>query len=299
MSACDQDRAKQGYGRHVRSPERRAGDRDQAATIADLCDWRLVAIGNSKCRDSLFPGADCRLHRVAQTTTETDGDQEVVAVERTDSPVHIAGAANWRFRRHPQSGQAVGEMPAERGRKVDAHDEDPARAVDATRNAKNIFRVETGVQVVQVAHVHFHAVLDSIRQAPLLARGGLQNGVGGDPGYEVGPQICHKFRIFPVPERLDGADDGGCVDAIALRQFARGQKKGVVGVLQDGANQFLAAGIEARLYVAEACLQRGATRRVFGFAVDGVVVIRHLLQPATGMRGTKVQHVLHKCNIFH
>jgi hypothetical protein len=39
------------------------------------------------------------------------------------------------------------------------------------------------------------------------------------------PQVGGELREPLIPERLNGSDDGGGIDVVAAREFARGQKK--------------------------------------------------------------------------
>ena len=67
-------------------------------------------------------------------------------------------------------------------------------------------------------------------------------------------EVCREVREAFVAEVLDGADDGGGVDVVALRELARRQKVGLFVIVENRPDQF--ASIAAQLRVSEAHLER-------------------------------------------
>ncbi len=152
--------------------------------------------------------------------------------------------------------------------------------IDLMSDGNDVFSVEIGIKIMDIPHVHLNAVLNSIWKTPLFARSSFQNCVWSDPSQEMGPQVRRKFRELAVTERLDRPDNRGCVDFVAFGEFTRRQKKGIVGIFQDRADQLFAAGIQMCSRVLKARLERRAPRSTFAGTVLGLVH-RHSLSGDT------------------
>ena len=72
----------------------------------------------------------------------------------------------------------------------------------------------------QILRVPFQPAVDMIGDAPPLARRRLEHRVRRDLPDEMLAEFCREVGESFVAEVLDGADDGGGVDVVALREFA-------------------------------------------------------------------------------
>jgi len=117
----------------------------------------------------------------------------------------------------------------------------------------------------EIAQVEVQAVTNAIAEGALFLRSGFELGVRGDALDEVSPEIGGEVRKFFVAEGLDGANDGGGIDFVTLGQFAGGEEKGVLGIVEDQADEFGAAGTEVGFFAGEARFQGGLAGESGGF----------------------------------
>ncbi len=90
--------------------------------------------------------------------------------------------------------------------------------------------------------------------AALLLRRRLGHRVGRDLPDEVLAQIGREVGKALIAEGLDGADDGGGIDAVAPRQLARRQEIGFLRVVENRPHQL--AALAAQLGAREAHFER-------------------------------------------
>src|SRR5882762_9033892 len=217
MRASNQDGAEQRNGRDVGASERGTGDRGKARFVADTSDGSGFAIGDAEGADSLLAGALRGLDSVSQALAEAEGHQ------------------------------SVSEIPTEGGGKINADNQNATGFLHLFGERDDAGGIDGGLQRLEIAEIEFHVVANAVGDGTLFLGGSFQNGVGSEARDEVGAEVGEKPREFAVAESLDGANDGGGVHLIALREFARGQEIGVLWIFQNHAQQFTAAGIELGL----------------------------------------------------
>ena len=83
------------------------------------------------------------------------------------------------------------------------------------------FALETRFEDPEILGVPFQPAVDVIGDAPPLPRRRLEHRVWRDLPDEVLTEVCREVREAFVAEVLDGANDRGGVDVVALRQLAR------------------------------------------------------------------------------
>ena len=76
------------------------------------------------------------------------------------------------------------------------------------------------MRTLQILRVPFQAAVDVIGDAPPLPRRSLEHRVRRDLPDEMLAQVRREVGEAFVAEVLDGADDGGGVHLVALRQLA-------------------------------------------------------------------------------
>ena len=211
------------------------------------------------------------MHRLFEAPPEADRDQQVLVGEQIDLVQQVAGAADRRFGIEADRHQAVGQEPRQRRREIHADHEDSPRAVDLRRQRDDAIGVERRLEDAEVLAVAIEAVFDVAADAALLLRGRLGHRVRRDLPDEMLAEIGREVGKALVAEGLDGADDGGGVDAVAPRQLARRQEIGFLRVVEDRPHQLPA--LAAQLGPREAHLERRA-RCVPGSRVPRLAVAR-------------------------
>ena len=252
MDAGDVDGADESHGRDVGIQERRADDAGDQVVTAVAGDGRGVAIGDTESGDALARGALGTFDGDAQTLAEADGDEHVLAREQLDFVLEISFAGDRRFGIEAEAHQSVGEVVGERRCEVAADDQNAAGAMDELGDFDDGVAIEAGAEQVEIIVRFVQAAIDMIGDAAFFARSGFERGVRGHARHQVLAEVAGEIGESFVAEGLDGAHDGGSVDAVALGDFARGEEAGFLAVIDDGADQLLAMRTEARMRCSEA-----------------------------------------------
>ena len=80
------------------------------------------------------------------------------------------------------------------------------------------------MQGMQIALIHFQAVVNMVGDAALFPGGRLHDRIGRDVSHEMGAEIGSEIGEALVAESLDGSHDRGRVHVIVFGQGTRGQK---------------------------------------------------------------------------
>ena len=224
--------------------------------------WPSVYIASGVVLPSVMPKVGTPRSRALRTDSTVSlrqrpklmRDHQIFAGQGIDPVLQVSRAADRRFGREPEWCQAIGEKPRERSREVHADDENPPRAVHQRRQLDDALRLEARLEHPEILRVPFQAAVDVIGDALSLPRRSPEHRVRRDLPDEMLTQVRREVGEALVAEVLNGADDGGGVHLVALREFAGRKEVGLFVVLENRPDQ--GPSIAAQLRVREPHLQR-------------------------------------------